>query len=623
LTSTWPYGLRGVVTAHPDEEPPSATSTNGHSAGESAQRPTMASPGHRADAPPPSGKALSRLRLDVDRYTHQEKIGEGGSSVVIRAFDNEILREVAIKILSSEIANDSPLADRFAQEARINGQLEHPSIVPVYDLGIDRSGRRFLSAKLIEGKNLEEELKELGPARLEPVHLAELLQVFVKVCDAVSFAHSRGVIHRDLKPKNIMVSDFGQVYVVDWGTALVLPRAPTEEGARVRVSLEADHSELDPPGLFVGTSGYAPPEQMRGQNDLVNERTDVFALGATLYQILTGKHPSAAEIRGAAVTRAEKLVPGGLVPHELSRIAMKALAHEPADRYQSVAQLKQDIESLQRGAWDLPRVALPAGSSIIAEGEPGDAAYVILEGSCVAYRVEDGMEDVLRVMGPGEVFGEMAVFDRKPRSASVKAQTDVALVKVTSDVLWRALGLNSWMGAFVRALAERFRDADQRLRAIGRTSWSPGPPPSWQPAGYSLREVPTHPASLAEPTADMDSFRPRASFPAGTTILAAGESRDTGYVVLRGRCVEYLVEGGQERVMRDIEPRGVFGEVSVFSGRPSPVSVRAATDVELLAVSRDVLSSSLGLTSWMGTFVIALASRLSELEERLRGRETR
>jgi serine/threonine-protein kinase len=149
---------------------------------------------------------------------------------------------------------------------------------------------------------------------------------------------------------------------------------------------------------------------------------------------------------------------------------MRALSYEPSERYASVASLKEDVEAFQRGAWDVPRVTWAAGSIIIREGEAGDAAYVILEGHCAAYQVEGDQEVELRVMGPGEVFGETAVFSNKPRTASVRATTDVVLLMVTGEILQKTLGLNSWMGAFVKALADRFREADQKLRDAGRGS---------------------------------------------------------------------------------------------------------------------------------------------------------
>ena len=597
---------------------------------ESALRPTKVSgqAAHVTPLPPSPDKPCALL--ETDRYTEREVIGRGGSSTVIRAYDNEILRYVAVKILDSEVASDGLQVDRFAEEARITGQLEHPSIVPVYELGHDRKGRRFLAMKLIQGSTLSKTLEELGDARLEPARLAELLQVFTKVCDAVSFAHSRGVIHRDLKPSNVMISDFGQVYVLDWGIARLRGRSADHEGPRVRVSpLHAEQSELDPPGSLVGTACYMAPEQLHGNHEALDEQTDVFALGATLYQVLTGQPPLTPQIVRAvwgrkvppAITPPDRADATGRVPPELSRIAMHALAYDSANRYRSVADLKRDVEAFQRGAWDLPRISVAAGSVIMTEGEPGDTAYVILEGHCAAYRQEDSTELELRHMGPGEVFGETAIFSHKPRTASVKATTDALLLKVTGDVLSRALGLNSWMGAFVRALADRFREADRRLRARERTN-----------GAGELSPISSRPGSqraaggAAEAMSAVESFRlasmdlPRVSYPCGSIIIAEGGSGDAGYFILAGRCTEYRVEGTACVPMRELGPGDVFGEAAVFSDRPWAVTVKAATDVELIRVKREVLSDALGLNSWVGSFVRALADRYREAEERLRTR---
>ena len=447
---------------------------------QSAVRPTRTLSAGAEDPLGPSARESSSSEspppFASEKFVAREVIGVGGSSVVFRADDKEILRSVAIKLLVSDPTADPVQADRFVEEARINGQLEHPSIVPIYEFGTQPSGRRFLCMKMLEGVTLENALHRAGPSRLEPDRLADFLQVFVKVCDAVSFAHSRGVIHRDLKPTNIMLSDFGQVYVLDWGIARVLPAA-TSSGRSVRLEdEESKQREQDPQGALIGTLCYMAPEQLQGMHGALDERTDVFALGATLYQILTGTPPLTSEIVRAiwmrrppgAIAPPEKVVSASLIPPELSRIAMRALSYEPADRHASVADLKRDIESFQRGSWHLPRAAFAAGSVIVREGEPGNTAYVIAEGTCVAYRTEEGADIELRRMGPGEVFGETAVFTDKPRTASVKALTDVVLVVVTSEVLGRAVGINSWMGAFVKALAERFRQADDRVRVVER-----------------------------------------------------------------------------------------------------------------------------------------------------------
>jgi hypothetical protein len=408
-----------------------------------------------------------------DRFVEKGLIGVGGMSTVVRAFDKDLRREVAIKVLSPELSTNRTEVERFAAEARITGQLEHPYIVPVYEFGTDAQGNRFLCMRLVEGQTLEDVLMRAGIERLETDKLADVLQIFVKVCEAVSFAHSRGIIHRDLKPSNIMISDFGQVYVLDWGVARSSTAAPESGGKRVEIGRSGERdSSPDPPGALVGTPCYMAPEQLRGSHAEIDERTDVFTLGATLYQILTGQPPRPPDsIRSILIgksrfeiTPPEQIVGGAIVPVELSRIAQKAMSHEPEGRYASVSELRGDVERFLRGSWHLPRVHFPAGSTIVREAEQGESAYIIVEGRCVAFRSDGDADVVLREMGPGEVFGETAVFSKKPRTASVRAVTDLVVMVVTSDILSKALGLNFWMGTFVKALADRFRDVDERLR---------------------------------------------------------------------------------------------------------------------------------------------------------------
>jgi serine/threonine-protein kinase len=267
--------------------------------------------------------------------------------------------------------------------------------------------------------------------------------------------------------------------------------AASEPGAaRVRVTAgDAEQSELDAPGSLVGTAFYMSPEQIHGLHDRLDQRTDVFTLGATLYQILTGVPPLTAEIvrtiwsrkPAPAIAAPEQVVGKGRVPAELARIALRALKYDPAERYASVQDLQRDIESFQRGSWDLPRMSVPAGSVIVAEGAPADAAYVIVDGRCVAYRVEESVEVELRTMGPGDVFGETAIFTDRARTASVKAVTDVVLIVVTPQVLANAVGLNSWVGGFVKALADRFLELDGKLRTALRAA-RPSSPSSGSPA---------------------------------------------------------------------------------------------------------------------------------------------
>jgi serine/threonine-protein kinase len=411
-----------------------------------------ASPKHR-DAPP----IPVEPRAPTLDFEDRGEIGSGGMSTVRCFFDKALRREAAVKLLDPRLVGGQ--AERFVAEAQITGQLQHPNIPPIHKLGLDEEGRPYFTMRMVTGRTLEEVIDDAGDERLAPARLTELLKMLVKVCEAVAYAHDRGVVHRDLKPSNVMIGDFGQVYVMDWGIAkLIGPDSvsPCE----------------DRPGSVMGTPSYMPPEQARGEHDAIDPRTDVFALGGTLYEILYGRPPYEGKDRDTVLEMAEAAavaVPvagaGGLeVPPALARLAATALARDPDDRYRSVAAMQADLEDFLQGAWRLPERAFTAGETIITEGEAGDTAYVITAGRCEVVTTRDGERRVLRTLGPGEVFGELAVFDDRPRSASVVAITDGTAMVVSRQTLSEGLGLNTWMGAFVTALVDRFREADAALR---------------------------------------------------------------------------------------------------------------------------------------------------------------
>jgi CRP-like cAMP-binding protein len=416
--------------------------------------------------------------LSSRRFVERELIGRGGMGTVIRAFDRELERDVAIKVLTPDSTLSEADVRRLMEEARIAGRLEHPHIVPVYEFGVDDRGAHFLCMKLVQGETLEDTLSWAGLSRLEPELLAHLLQVFVKVCDAVAFAHSRGVLHRDLKPSNVMISNFGQVHVLDWGVARLKysTRAPEELDDSARLSEQQ--------GLIMGTPHYMAPEQLRGLHHQVDERTDVFALGATLYQILTGEAPHSPDLipqialHGARVTilAPEDVVEGATVPAELSRIALKAMAHDPANRYPSVDDLRRDVELFRRGTWHLPRKRFSAGSIIAEKGERDRSMCVVLEGTCEALGRVHERDVVLCELGAGDVIGETAFISDEPRATSIRALTDVVVMVITGETLSSALGVNCWMGNFVNAFADRFRELEERVRELDRRTRSTRPP---------------------------------------------------------------------------------------------------------------------------------------------------
>lgn len=406
------------------------------------------------------------------RYDTAGIVGRGGMSTVHRANDTTLLREVAIKRLREDLCDEPQTLQRFIEEARITGQLDHPNIVPIHELARDAGGGVYFTMKLVEGRTLQEVLDGAGEDRLAPGKLREHLQIFLKICDAIAFAHARGVLHRDLKPSNIMVGDFGQVYIMDWGVARLLAEPPSEGHA---VSLGSDERpEIDLPGSVIGTPSYMAPEQVEGEHDQIDQRTDIFALGATLYHLLTGHPPYRAPDYYAQVLEAlhcrptppEELVEPGSIPPELARIVERAMAPDPAARHPSAEALRAEVEAFLLGAWDLPTEAFEAGAVIVREGDPGEVAYILQSGRCVVEKTIDGETRTLRTLGPGEVFGETAVFAAAPRTATVRALDPVTVMSVTRATLTSGLALDRWFGRFVVALADRFREVDERLRQL-------------------------------------------------------------------------------------------------------------------------------------------------------------
>jgi tetratricopeptide (TPR) repeat protein/tRNA A-37 threonylcarbamoyl transferase component Bud32 len=244
-----------------------------------------------------AGKATAGAEAGPARYDLLREVGHGGIGVVFRGHDRLLRREVAVKVLREDYRDSPDARHRFTEEARVGSQLQHPAIVPVYDQGWFGDGRPYLTMKLVEGHTLAALLQ----GRADPAQeLPRLLGIFAQVCQAMAYAHARGVVHRDLKPANVMVGAFGEVQVMDWGFAKQLRRA--EGGWRMENGGDSSATRTPPSpgrnqegvtqsGALMGTPPYMPPEQARGEVALIDLRADVFALGAILCEILTGRPP--------------------------------------------------------------------------------------------------------------------------------------------------------------------------------------------------------------------------------------------------------------------------------------------------------------------------------------------
>jgi serine/threonine protein kinase/WD40 repeat protein len=332
----------------------------------------------RIRVPEEGGEEPEAGRVMAGRYVIEEEIGRGGMGTVYRAFDRELRRRVAVKVLLPMLSEDRRSLERFIAEAQATAQLEHPGIVPLYDIGCDDKGQLFFTMKLVRGRTLLtvlEEADDLRPAGRAP-SLFGLLQIFQEVCRTVSYAHERGVVHGNLKPENVMVGPHGEVLVMDWGLGKIgaphgstsgrasardgPPPAPDEEVRKSRADANASIGSR----TIVGTLAHMSPEQAAGEAGRVGPWTDVHALGWILYRIIAGRAPFEGGNPGEVVARIRLGTPPPPralrpeTPRELEAIALRALARDPALGYPSAAALADDVQAYLEGR---PVAVLPEG----------------------------------------------------------------------------------------------------------------------------------------------------------------------------------------------------------------------------------------------------------------------
>ncbi|MHC5078886.1 MAG: protein kinase domain-containing protein [Planctomycetota bacterium] len=310
------------------------------------------------EARPESAVPLSQ-REELGPYIILDQIGRGGMAEILLVEDPAFDREVALKVALPECQKDPGLLKRFLNEVKITGQLDHPSIPPAHDAGVDPTGLHFFTMKRVKGQSLAHLIRKLQDGHKKTVQefsLPRLLRVFLKVCEGVAFAHDREVVHRDLKPENIMVGHFGQVFVMDWGLAKVLGKGEPEgpRDSEVQKAKPASHDPLlSSDGTVLGTPAYMSPEQADGRLEIVDTLSDIYSLGAILYEILTLEMPVEGLTSGEVlymvvegkIRRPRVRTPEREIPKELESICLKAMAKERGKRYRTVPALIEDIHA--------------------------------------------------------------------------------------------------------------------------------------------------------------------------------------------------------------------------------------------------------------------------------------
>ena len=303
-------------------------------------------------------------RAESGRYQIEDELGHGGMGVVLRAWDPRLRRTVAMKVVRGDARRDPQRMRRFLREARVTGQLQHPGIVPVHELGVNERGEHFFTMPVVSGERLDRVFAAVHGGR-RGASLTRALDVLVRVAETLAFAHERGVIHRDIKPENVMVGRFGETYLMDWGLAKVLsgpeggdpPDDDEEEEDGSQPFDLGDSADLHTRvGGVMGSPSYAAPEQAAGRLAEVGPLADVYSLGAMLYTLLASAPPypespssssSFEAVCKAPPTPIHELAPAA--PPELLAICERAMARRPEDRYASMAELAEDLRAFREG----------------------------------------------------------------------------------------------------------------------------------------------------------------------------------------------------------------------------------------------------------------------------------
>ena len=295
------------------------------------------------------------------RYVVIREIARGGMGKVLEVEDTELRRSVALKVLRKELLGRRDVVERFLEEAQITGQLEHPNIVPVHEMGVDGAGNLYFTMKYVEGLSLSEVLLKLREGNRDAQRdypLLRLLDIFIKICEGMAFAHNRGVIHRDLKPANIMVGKFGEVQVMDWGVGKIVGKElarPTDKIVMTdRLEGGSAHTMI---GAVIGTPSYMAPEQARGDVEKMGVSTDIFSLGVILYEMLSMRSPWTGKNSDEVLEQVREMMPLkpserntlAEVPAELERLCMKCLQKEPHDRVGTAKELADNVRSFTEG----------------------------------------------------------------------------------------------------------------------------------------------------------------------------------------------------------------------------------------------------------------------------------
>jgi len=421
-----------------------------------------------------------KQKITVEEYNVKERyqklydIGKGGLAHVSCAFDRNLNRIVALKQLKKEHKENPVFIDLFLNEAKLLSYLSHPGIIAVYDRFTDKADNLYYSMKIIDGDSLKDYIdKSVDENFSKTFSLSKMINILTSLCETMAYVHDRGVVHLDLKPSNIMIGEYGEVMIVDWGAALLYDHKPYKD------NLEKYFDEVylstfykDEEYVSMGSPLYVSPEQTDMPRRLLRPTSDIFSMGTILYQMATGKLPFTGDSNKEIFEQIRSHDPESLpvlnpeIPPRLSEICLKMLQKKRHLRYADFHEVLKDLHDFQSSVQSRPIHTYETDEIIFKEGDTGDYAFIILSGQVEISRSVDNKSTVLNTVDKGDIVGELALFTKETRTATVKAlePTTVRIMR-EEDVDAELDKLNPMVEKMITSLADRFIHLENKIQS--------------------------------------------------------------------------------------------------------------------------------------------------------------
>ncbi len=417
----------------------------------------------------------ARALLGEIRYQVLNELGSGATAKVGRVLDKHLNRIVAQKVFHAELTEDERLLRTFLNEARLVGYLSHPGIVPIFDLSVSAETPLNYTMPIVDGNSLGE-LMHADPAtgNGQALAIAEALNILIKLCETLNYAHDKGVLHLDLKPDNIVVGEFGEVLIMDWGTGRL--KDPTKYAKHLHEATEHNVSvnfESEDDDLFLGTPKYMSPEQTTASRNELNYASDIFSMGIIAHQLFSGIHPFHAKdlpslfsaIQSEEVPRLDQTDP--TLPARLAEIVSRMLAKSTAARYASFSEVLEDLNTLRTAGAAFESRTYEQDEVIFSQGDPSEYAFTIVSGEVQVSINVEGDEKIMSTLGAGSIVGEIGVITGQARTATIKTlcATQISVLK-KAQLESELEKLSPWVGQLIEGLADRFNSVNRELAEI-------------------------------------------------------------------------------------------------------------------------------------------------------------